>query len=81
MNVSYFNHCHLIDLNSQIVSTSLSYAQLIKVHSGDLHYSVVMRTDVVGKALWIFLIDMHAYKEESSYSLTRFLPLLILQNI
>ena len=48
---------HLIDFNSQVVSTSLSYAQ--GVHSGDLHYSVVMLTDVVAKACGYSLTDMH----------------------
>ena len=48
-----------------------------KVHSGDLHYSVVMLTDVVAKAgAWIFP-NRHACNEESSYSLTRFVPLSI----
>ena len=50
-----------------------------KVHSEDLHYSVVMMTDVVGKAGGYSLTDMHVMKSQLSYSLTRFVPFAILQ--
>ena len=36
-----------------------------KVHSGDLHYSVVMLTDVVAKALGYSLTDMHVRKSQA----------------
>ena len=36
-----------------------------KVHSGDLHYSVVMLTDVVAKAGGYSLIDMHVMKNQA----------------
>ena len=48
---------HLIDFNSQVVA-------MHKVHSGDLHYSVVMLTDVVAKACGYSLTDMHVRKSQ-----------------
>ena len=36
-----------------------------KVHSGDLHYSVVMLTDMVAKACGYSLTDMHVRKSQA----------------
>ena len=36
-----------------------------KVHSGDLHYSVVMLTDVVAKACGDSLTNMHIMKSQA----------------
>ena len=36
-----------------------------KVHSGDLHYSVVMLTDVVAKACGYFLPDSKELKSQA----------------
>ena len=52
---------HIIEFNYQVVSPYVMH----KVHSGDLHYSVVMLTDVVAKAGGYSLTDMHVMKSQA----------------